>query len=228
MIAQRAASGYGFTRSKIEAYRLVGTTLERKILDPNTYDHFTLIVDNSRAEVVIHQVKYDNGLVIPGCSIINLNSYTENLKFNITAWHKNGYLEQYKLTVHHGKNQDSGYVIKEYYDPLAVSSPPTWQGRHEVLEVDAFPPSPPVTIPPPAVDPWKTCAYRFRLYVRLRTANGKYYIYDKEFNDHYYIDLGGDPALVVGDVNCDGFIDIVDVLVIAQYYVGLIPSLPCF
>jgi hypothetical protein len=215
---------------RYKAYRLVGTTLESKILLPNTYDHFTLIVDNSQPEVVINRVKYDNGLVIPKCDIINLNNSTENLKFDITAWHENGYLDYYILSVHYGKNQNGqngGYVVYDYYNTLHDSPPPTWQG-YEDIEVEAFPPTPPVIVPPPDVDPWMTCAYRFRLYVRLRTTDGKQYIYDKEFNDHYYIDIGGDPALVVGDVNCDGSIDIVDALLIAQYFVGLIPFLPCF
>ena len=47
-------------------------------------------------------------------------------------------------------------------------------------------------------------------------------------NTYKYVGIQtGIDNICAADVNCDGTIDIIDALLIAQYYVGLIPSFPC-
>ncbi len=59
---------------------------------------------------------------------------------------------------------------------------------------------------PSDLQPWQRCAYQFRLRVYSRTTDGYYYISWKEFNDHYFLDIGV-SNLCKGDFDNDGVID---------------------
>lgn len=157
-------------------------------LGSNDLDHITLVVDNNPVGAEIHSVKYDSGQVIQKCEMIELASKTENLKFTITASHPSGYLKNYKLRALYGKNEDLGMVVKDHYTGFNEVVPPYWHGVTEETfnSEDAQ-----KVIPVPLLLPWETCAYQFRLVVWARTTDGRtQHLYWKEFNDHYYINVG--------------------------------------
>lgn len=187
--------------------------LEQVTLSSNDLEKLILIIDNSPVQCVIHSVKYDNSNPnydpnddgeIPECAIINLTSTVENLRFNITAYHPNEYLRAYILDTPYGKDQNGGVIKSEYY---VVTSPPLWPGvqNKEFQSQNG------------ALQPWKPCAYQFRLRTYSRTTNGYHYIIWKEFNDHYYIDLG-DHNLCKGDFDNDGDVDAADLVDFASEF----------
>ncbi len=185
-------------------------------LDSNDQDHLTIVVDNTPVQAIIHNVKYDPSNPnynpgadgeIPECGIINLTSNSENLRFTITAWHPNGYLKNYALHALYGKNRYGGVIKSESYDG---TSPPYWHGveEQEFQSEDAE---------PGALQPWERCAYQFRLRAWSRTTDGYHYIIWKEFNDHYYLDIGL-HSLCKGDFDNDGDVDGSDLSVFASEF----------
>ena len=176
----------------------------------NDQERITIVVDNSPVQAEIHSVKYDSGEVIPECGLINLGSNTENLRFTITASHPNGYLRKYELSALYGKNRDGGDIVKEQYVGSHDDNPPFWPGvaNVEFNSADA---------PPGQLDPWEVCAYQFRLQVWGRTTDGYRHICYKEFNDHYYINIGP-QSLCKGDFDNDGDVDGSDLSVFASEF----------
>ena len=178
-----------------KAYHWVGGVLQPVLPDSNDLDHITIVVDNSPVQAEIHRVKHESGEIIDACAIIGLGSSTENLKFDITAWHPNGYLREYILDCVFGKNIFGGVIAADQYVPIHSASPPHWPGvKEEEFESEDG-----------AVEPWQTCAYQFRLIVWSRTTDGYHYIIWRQFSDHYYLDVGGSRCK--GDFDNDGDVD---------------------
>lgn len=180
----------------------------------NDLDHITLLVDNSPVDVNIHEVKYDTASPhwnsetdgeIPECGIINLQSDTENLRFNITAHHAGGYLRRWKLDALWGKNNYAGVIAQETYP--GVVPPDNWPGvvEQEYNSSDG------------SLIPWRRCAYQFRLRAWTRATNGyghltsTAYKYSDTFSDHYFIDFGQTCEWCDGaDINKSGSVNFED------------------
>ena len=208
-----------------KAYRLHPTipdTLQQYYPLSNDLDHLTLILNNSGVEAQIHDVRYDpcspnwdpnTDGVITGCSIITLQSKTENLRLRITARHPDGYLRLWILDALYGKNQYAGVIASEAYP--GTIPPDDWEGVvDEIFETkDAA-----------SFADWVRCAYQFRLRAYTRATNGQDYLYhsppiyySREYSDHYFIDFtcswcGG------ADVNRSGSVDFFDVGLIANHW----------
>jgi parallel beta-helix repeat protein len=181
-------------------------------LNSTTLDHLTLIVDNNPVDANIHSVKYDSGEVIPVCGIIRLADANENLIFTITASHPTGYLRDYWLSALYGKNNSLGYVVQDHYTGLNEGGPPMWYGVTETPFNSA-------DAPPGQLLPWETCAYQFHLVVWARTTDGRnQVIYWKEFNDHYYLDVGGCAWCGGADINHSGKVDWFDFAIFASHW----------
>lgn len=162
--------------------------------------------------ILIHSVKYNTGEVIPECGIIDLVDANENLIFTITASHPTGYLKDYWLSVLYGKNKHKGYVVQDHYTGLNEGGPPLWHGETETPFNSA-------DAPPGQLQPWETCAYQFSLYVQARTTDGQnQVIYWKEFNDHYYLDVGGCAWCGGADINHSGKVDLIDFATMAAHW----------
>jgi parallel beta-helix repeat protein len=193
-------------------YEAYDSGLNRVTLPWNTQSRITLRIDNSPVQATIHSVKYDDGTVIPECGIINLADDTENLKFDITAWHANGFLRNYKLSVLYGKNKNAGYVAADQYVGSNDGSPPYWQGVMATFNSwDAMKAG--------HLDPWQDpgCAYQFHLRAWARTTNGFTHIRSATFNDHYYIQINS-TNFCKGDLNNSGTVDGSDLKIFADEY----------
>lgn len=177
--------------------------LNRLRLPANDLDHLTLVVDNSPVEAQIHQVKYDPSSPfydpgsdgeIPECGMIYLTDDRENLRFTITARHPNGYLKNFVLDALYGRNRYAGVIQSASYPP-PLYIPPYWTGVQDVTVHSAD---------SAGLDPWKRCAYQFRLRAYSRTTDGYHYIIAKEINDHYFLELKQCPADLDNDGDVDG------------------------
>ncbi|KPK78130.1 MAG: hypothetical protein AMJ79_00740 [Phycisphaerae bacterium SM23_30] len=177
-----------------------------------------LRIDNTPVTSIIHNVKYDpdNPYYIPAddgeikeCSIINLTDENENLRFTLTASHANGFLRQFTLDNIWGKNQNGGVIAQELYS----NPPPLWNGVTNTEYQSQFAPDPPGNL-----QPWRRCAYQFRLRVWPRITNGFGYLGHSEFNDHYFLDLPGVLDCSVYDVDNNSFINMIDFAAFAQFW----------
>ena len=194
-------------------YEAYDSSLNLVPLDANSLSQFWIWIDNSPVEATIHSVKYDDGTVIPECGIISLASDVENLQFEVTAWHENGFLRNYYLSVLYGKNHNAGYVDKDQYVGSNDSTPPEWQGIQNVT-LHSYP-----AMKAGNLDPWQDpgCAYQFHLRAWARTTDGFTHIRSATFNDHYYIQIGS-ASSCQADVNHDGSVDGEDLSIFADEY----------
>ena len=218
---------YTLTYKAYRYHPILPTLLVEYFPTVNDLDHIDLLVNNSSVEAVINNVKYDtssphwNAVTdgeIPECGIINLQNDTENLRFNITASHPDGYLRRWVLDALWGKNNYAGVIASQNY-PGTVP-PNNWPGvsNAEFNSEDG------------SLIPWQPCAYQFRLRAYTRATNGYGYLtstdpidYSESFSDHYFIDLGGSCAWCGGaDINRDGTVDMEDVAIIGLHYL-----MPC-
>lgn len=194
---------------------------------PVNAQELILLVDNSPMTCVIHNVKYDpsspyynpvtDGEILE-CSIISLQDVQENLRFNVTASHSNGHLRTFILDTIAGKNDHRGTIASLTYNP---ADGPYWHGVTEETfnSVDALPPS-------GNLENWKRCAYQFRLRTWSKVTNGYHYIYYKEFNDHYFIDLGGIGTCERADIDGSGTVDLQDFAAMSSYWLETCPLNP--
>ncbi len=177
-------------------------------------------VENSPVTATIHHVNYDSTNPyyvsasdgeISECSIINLSSDNENLRFFITASHPDGFLRKFTLDNIWGKNQYGGVIAQEVY-----SVPPAmWNGVTNV-EYESNPLW--LDPPPGSLQSWRRCAYQFRLRVWPRVTNGYGYLRHSSFSDHYFLDLPGSLDCSVYDADNDGFIGVVDFAAFASHW----------
>jgi len=193
-------------------YEAYDSALNRVKLPWNTQSQILLRIDNSPVQATIHSVKYDDGTVIPECGIINLADTTENLQFDITAWHANGFLRNYILSVLYGKNKNAGYIAADQYVGSNDGSPPNWQGVNATFDSwDAMKAG--------HLDPWQDpgCAYQFHLRAWARTTDGFTHIRSATFNDHYYIQINSEN-FCKADLNDSGTVDGFDLRILADEY----------
>ncbi len=185
---------------------------------PVNSQELIVAINNSGVEAEILKVKYDptNPSYLPEtdgeileCGIINLIDSQENLRFNITARHPDGYLLQYVLDDLWGKNNYGGVIATDSYNPGVHGT--NWFGVSNLLVESQNAPSP--------LPDWQQCAYQFRLRAWANVTNGYYYIYYNEFNDHYYIDLTGSlSGCSIADINKDGIVNLGDLAIVADHW----------
>ncbi|MEW5803119.1 MAG: right-handed parallel beta-helix repeat-containing protein [bacterium] len=191
-------------------------------VSPTDLDHLIVIVNNSQVEAKIHWVKYTPGSPeydpavdgnIPECAVIHLNHTQENLRFVITASHPEGYLDYFSLDCLWGKNKPGGLIHSETYATATSSSPHSWMG---VTQQEFSLPG--------TWDQWHPCAYQFRLVARSRATDGYTYLYGREFNDHYTIEIGNEGCTsssgLPGDLNNDGRVTIDEVTRVINAFLG--------
>jgi parallel beta-helix repeat protein len=187
---------------------------------PNDLDHFTVMVNNTFCEASINKVMYDpsspnyipaNDGEIPACGMIDLMSDTENLRFNITARHPDGYLWYWVLDAYYGKNQYAGRIAQSWYP--GVTPPNNWPGVTDA-EFSSSAAVPPIL--------WKNCAYQFYLVAYSRITNGFDYLYSKpyaaDFSDHYYLKVGDCAWCNGADINRDSKVNLADFAVLASQW----------
>ncbi|MCP3891970.1 MAG: hypothetical protein GY702_24340 [Desulfobulbaceae bacterium] len=194
-------------------YEAYNAGLAKIDLDYNDQSRITIRVDNSPVVATINSVQYNDGTVIPECGIINLSNSTENLNFNITAKHTNGYLRDYKLSALYGKNHNAGYITMDQYVGSNDTSPPTWQGIEDatVSSLSAMNAG--------HLDQWEDpgCAYQFHLRAWARTTDGFTHIRAATFNDHYYLQINGTNSCKA-DLDNSGTVDGADLSLFADEY----------
>ncbi len=210
---KRTDNGYWSHPDLKIAWNTTGLTNGTYILTVEAYDSYLnkvtlntdrliLHIDNSPVEAKINAVMDNNGQSIDECSIINLASTTENLKFNITARHPNGFLRDYTLSVLYGKNRSAGYIVKDQYVGSHDVSPPLWTGvGNATFDSQA-------AMNAHHLIPWQDpgCAYQFHLRAIARTTDGFHYIKAATFDDHYYLQITR-PNYCYGDIDDDGVVD---------------------
>lgn len=214
---------YTLTYKAYKYDTVIPTLLVEYFPTANDLDHIDLLVNNSSVQAVIHNVKYDpisphwNAVTdgeIPECGIINLQSDTENLRFNITASHPDGYLRKWVLDALWGKNNYAGVIASDNY-PGTVP-PNNWPGVTGA-EFNSSAGS---------LIPWQPCAYQFRLRAYTRATNGYGYLtstdpidYSESFSDHYFIDLGTTCAWCNGaDIDRSGTVDFGDLAILGAHW----------
>ena len=161
-----------------------------------TANSLTLTINNKAPTVEILSIARENGSFISDCGIVNLTGPQENLCFQITASHPDGFLDEYKLQAFRGRNLNVGVIASDSH-ALNHSGQPSWTGVTD---------SPVYTLPamfatPPLLS-WQTCAYQFHLSAWARTTNGYGRIYYSEF--FWNLALNRNPADLDGDGDVDG------------------------
>ena len=183
-------------------------------LPTNQLSRLTLWIDNNPVTVSITSVRDQTGTAILECGIINLATNTQDLEFEITAYHPTGFLDSYSLKSYYGRNHDGGVIASDQYVGSNDGSRPTWKGIGPATQIVH---SQPAQIGG-RLSPWMTCAYQFDLTATARTINGFNPIYWTEFNDHYYLTVGPSIPYCVADMNHDGRIDGLDLALFAAGY----------
>ncbi len=178
-------------------------------LPRNDMDRITVRVDNSPVEASIDAVQDANGNEISVCSIVSLESNTEDLRFVITARHPHGFLRDYALTAHYGANSHAGTIVSDRFTN-GHDSTPYWYGVSGVTfgAGDAFDAG--------MLIPWQNCAYHFHFEVWGRTTDGFNYIKRAYFDDHYYLQLHDNSC--VGDFDGNGVVDGADLDLFSNDY----------
>jgi len=184
-------------------------------LSNNTLSKITLWIDNNGVVVNLTNVLDVNSNTIPECGIIPLATSRQNLQFQFTAYHPNGFLHSYSLGSYFGRNHYGGYIAADQYTGAHDSPGPLWSGVGPGTFVSN---SLPAQVAGTLAD-WQTCAYQFQLSAWARTTDGVNRIYWNTFNDHYYITVGPTtPSGCLGDLNGDGRVDGADLVIFAQRF----------
>lgn len=212
----------GLYTIRCKGYDQTGGTLVD--VTPGNAKDLIIRIDNSPVTAIINNVKYDpdspnydpiDDGEIKECAIINLETDSDNLRFNITATHPNGYLRTWKLDNIAGKNDHRGTIASQNYSPTPT---PLWFGVTGAEYASEDAPSPPA-----GLEPWIRCAYQFRLRAYSRVTNGYGYIYWSQFSDHYFLDLGGSYGCRRADVNRSGKVDFGDLGEVAAHWMETCP-----
>lgn len=181
-------------------------------LTPNTLSRITITVNNQQVTVAINRVLDQNGVEIPECGYIPLASNTQNLQFDITASHTNGFLLNYQLDALYGRNQYAGVITRDQYVGVHDATPPYWFGVNNTI-FNTAPAHAAGTL-----NPWTSCAYQFRLTAWARTTDGFGHLYYQSFSDHYSLNLGGGAAGCVADLDGDGDVDGADLAIFSTQF----------
>lgn len=183
-------------------------------LPSNTFDHITLWVDNNAPVVNLASVRDQNGTPITECGIIPLGTGQQNLQFEFSAYHTNGFLGSYSLASYYGRNRFGGYVAQDQYASHAAGGV-SWIGVGPGTGISNSVPSQVSGV----LSAWQTCAYQFQLSATARTTDGVNLLYWTTFNDHYYITVGPvAPGGCPGDLNGDGRVDGLDLAILASHF----------
>jgi len=172
-----------------------------------------MTVNNTRPVASIDSVSYNGGPPFTECSFIRLPSETSTLDFEYTAYHADGFLDNYELVVEFGRNRSGGNIVTDSYSNH-VASNGYWEGETTTM-VAATPVSPEQALP--NLQLWETCAYQFRIRAWARTTNGFARLYRKTFFDTYVIDLQP-PVVCSPDLDGDGDVDAQDLAILAAAY----------
>ncbi len=160
-------------------------------LPDNEFDDIVLWIDNSNLDVRINEVLYSDSTGLEECEDIQfVNDRSQQLVFDITAFHPNGFLRSVSLDAHWGHNRSGGKFLGEQYRGSNDGMPPVWEGYLD----EQLPPLLPRNSAGDVV-PWEDCAYRFQLVARGRTTNGFHYIQYSEYNVHHSVEVLESSAL---------------------------------
>ena len=182
-------------------------------LPVNALSRITLTVDNQQVTVEINRVLDQYGVQIPECGYIPLASNTQNLQFDITASHTNGYLLSWQLDALHGRNQYDGVIASDQYVGSHDSTPPLWPGVNNTVFNSA------PAHASHALQPWTSCAYQFRLSAWARTTDGFGHLYYQTFSDHYSLNvLTSLTGMCIADLDHDGDVDGADLAIFASQF----------
>lgn len=195
-------------------FSLFGSTFPIEVsLTPNDLSRITVTVNNKQVTVAINRVLDQNGVEIPECGYIPLASNTQNIQFDITALHTNGFLLNYQLDALYGRNQYAGLIKRDQYVGVHDATPPFWYGVNNTL-FNTAPAHAAGTL-----NPWTSCAYQFRLTAWARTTDGFGHLYYQSFSDHYSLNVGGAGAAgCVADLDGDGDVDGADLAIFSTQF----------
>ncbi|MDX9755170.1 MAG: C25 family cysteine peptidase, partial [bacterium] len=152
----------------------------------NEQSEMVLWLDNMPVQVQIENVFYANGDPLVECEdILFPHAGSEQLLFQIQAYHPNGFLDYVLLDAWWGENKYGGQLTQEQYVGENDTLPPLWYGYYDEL----LPPLSPVGSNGLPME-WEDCAYRFRLYARARTTDGTGYLHWNTYNVYHAIETG--------------------------------------
>ncbi len=184
-------------------------------LPPNDLSRITVYVDNKGVTATIDSVRDHFGNVIPECGFIPLLTDQQEVQFEITASHPDGFVRNYTLDALYGRNHNAGVIAADQYAGANDSSRPTWNG------VTSFITSSVPAHGTGALTPWTSCSYQFRLRVWARTTDGFNHIYWDTFNDHYFLSVGGGggaTSACAADLDGDGDVDGADLAIFGSQF----------
>jgi hypothetical protein len=142
----------GLYRFRVRFFQADGTTPV-----PVTNQVMRLRVDNNAPYVDITRILH-NGADVPACSIVNLTSNTDGLRFTLNVNDPEGNLQAYQLRAGYSDNQS----VVIHSDDYAAHAGPTkqWNGVSNL------------TIPAGEWTPPVSCAYGFHLTAWRKVTNG--------------------------------------------------------
>jgi hypothetical protein len=183
-------------------------------LPANTLSRITVHVNNQPVTATINAVRDQAGVQIPECGIVPLATATQNLQFDITASHPDGFLRDYTLDVLYGRNRYGGVIASDRYVGVHDTTPPIWSGISGVVSNSA------PAHASGALEPWTSCAYQFRLTAWARTTDGFGHLYYQTFSDHYSLNVGAGSGVTgcLADLDHDGDVDGADLAIFATQF----------
>ncbi|NUN97851.1 MAG: right-handed parallel beta-helix repeat-containing protein, partial [Candidatus Omnitrophica bacterium] len=168
-----------------QPYIQTGTDTVAQVLLPSVSgDHLTLWLDSSPLEVRINEILFADHTPIAECEEIALPHGASNeLIFNITAFHPGGFLNSYSLDCAWGHNHYGGNFTSDHYAGVHNFPPPIWVGVLN-LELPALLPRDGMGNPVP----WEDCAYGFTLSAGSRVTDGFQYLQATSFTSMHAVE----------------------------------------
>jgi hypothetical protein len=181
-------------------------------LPDNDLTRITLWIDNSAVRAEIVSVTDPQNHKLEECDIVHLATARDPLKFEVIAYHPNGFLRNYFLDARYGRNRNAGNIVADQYIGAHATAGISWSGPNPQVFNSA-------DAPPTQLADWVDCAYQFHLEAWARTTDGYNHIYAAVFDDHYSLYQGQGTTVVASpDLNGDGVVDGADVAIFATYF----------